>query len=147
MKDKHASDGGSTTYYDIPVNTKDIQDLIEYRSMNFSMGNIFKACWRIGKKEGIDDIYDLNKIIFFAEREKNRILKNKNKYECQDNQSEVVEETAWIKNIGIAPTGAYPSKIEIKLVNGAIYKSPCRPDWRILGYKTDILEWRYLKDE
>lgn len=66
--------GGSTPHlYSIPSDAKELQDLIEYRNMNFSVGNIFKACYRMGRKEGADELYDLNKIIFFAEREKKRI--------------------------------------------------------------------------
>lgn len=71
--EKHKSDGGSTDYYNIPEGIKDLQGLIEYKNMNFSVGNIFKACYRMGRKEGNDDSYDLRKIIFFAERELKRI--------------------------------------------------------------------------
>lgn len=70
---KKKSDGGSTDYYDIPEGVVDLQGLIEYKNMNFAVGNIFKACYRMGRKEGNDDSYDLRKIIFFAERELNRI--------------------------------------------------------------------------
>lgn len=63
------SDGGSTTYYDIPEGARDIGDLIDYRQMSFGVGNIFKACYRIGQKDGIDPVYDLKKIIWMAERE------------------------------------------------------------------------------
>ena len=74
-RDKHTSDGGSTTYYDIPEGAMDLQDLIEWKNMNFSIGNIFKACYRLGQKSGQDDLYDINKIIFFAQREKFRLEK------------------------------------------------------------------------
>lgn len=74
-RDKHTSDGGSTTYYDIPEGAMDLQDLIEWKNMNFSIGNIFKACYRLGQKSGQDDLYDINKIIFFAQREKVRLEK------------------------------------------------------------------------
>jgi hypothetical protein len=70
---KHKSDGGSTDYYKIPDGAVDLQDLIEHKDMNFSIGNIFKACYRLGEKSGTDLLYDLNKIIFFAEREKARL--------------------------------------------------------------------------
>lgn len=63
------SDGGSTEYYDIPQDAIDISDLIEHRQMSFGVGNIFKACYRLGRKSGIDDAYDLRKIIHFATRE------------------------------------------------------------------------------
>lgn len=72
------SNGGSTPHqYSIPSDAKELQDLIEYRNMNFAVGNIFKACYRMGYKEGADELYDLNKIIFFAKREKKRIKRLK----------------------------------------------------------------------
>lgn len=79
-------DGGSTPHqYSIPSDAKELQDLIEYRNMNFAIGNIFKACYRMGRKEGADELYDLNKIIFFAKREKKRIksLKKKEEAPCE----------------------------------------------------------------
>lgn len=66
--------GGDTDYYKLPKNSKMIQDLIEYKKMNFSIGNIFKATYRLSDETG-DVIRDLNKIIWFAEREKKRLLK------------------------------------------------------------------------
>ena len=66
--------GGSTPQqYGIPENAKDLQDLIEYRNMNFAIGNIFKACYRLGMKEDVSVEYDLNKMKWFIEREINRI--------------------------------------------------------------------------
>ncbi|WP_196232765.1 hypothetical protein [Sinorhizobium meliloti] len=63
------SDGGSTSYYNIPEYATDLQDLIEHKRMEFGIGNIFKACYRLGEKDGTSKRYDLNKIIFFAQRE------------------------------------------------------------------------------
>ena len=73
MTDKVKSDGGSTTYYDLPPGAKDLGDLVEYKDMNFNVGNIFKASYRLGEKEGTDKEYDLRKIIYFAQRELNRL--------------------------------------------------------------------------
>lgn len=67
------SDGSSTDYYKIPTDAEDLIDLIEYKNMNFAVGNIFKACYRLGQKDGNDDAYDIRKIIFFAERELERL--------------------------------------------------------------------------
>jgi len=67
------SDGSSTSYYKIPSDCTDLIDLIEHKNMNFAVGNIFKACYRLGQKEGNDDAYDIRKIIFFAERELKRL--------------------------------------------------------------------------
>lgn len=76
-KSKIKSTGGSTGYYDLPTDATCIQDLIEHKSMGFSLGNIFKACYRLGEKNGIDELYDVNKIIWYAERIKARIEKGK----------------------------------------------------------------------
>jgi len=72
---KEKSDGSSTEYYKIPEGSTDLIDLIEYRNMNFAIGNIFKACFRLGEKADTDRAYDLRKIIFFAERELRRVSK------------------------------------------------------------------------
>lgn len=69
------NNGGSTDYYKLPQNAKDLQDLIEHKEMNFSLGNIFKAVYRLGNCSHSDAIRDLNKIIWFANREKERLSK------------------------------------------------------------------------
>lgn len=72
---KSDNNGGSTDYYKIPDSAKDLQDLIEYREMNFAQGNMFKALYRANAEDNDHSSYerDLNKIIWFAEREKKRI--------------------------------------------------------------------------
>ncbi len=69
------NNGGSTDYYDIPEGALDLQDLIEHKNMSFSMANIFKACYRFGEKDPDKKLYDLNKIVWFANREINLINK------------------------------------------------------------------------
>lgn len=67
--------GGSTDYYKLPRDTTDLQDLIEHRQMNFAQGNIFKAAWCLSDRtarQHSDKIRDLNKIIWFAQREIDR---------------------------------------------------------------------------
>ncbi|MER8582688.1 hypothetical protein [Mesorhizobium sp. M0199] len=63
------SDGGSSSYYLIPETATELMDLIEHKRMSFAVGNIFKACYRLGSKSGTSKAYDLRKIIYFAERE------------------------------------------------------------------------------
>lgn len=67
--------GWSSNYYELPEDATELQDLIEFKNMNFSVGNIFKAAYRLGNKRGTDELYDLDKIIWFAQREKARILR------------------------------------------------------------------------
>lgn len=61
--------GGSSDYYKFPAGATEIMDLIEHKQMSFALGNIFKACYRLGDKAGTTRKYDLEKIIFFAQRE------------------------------------------------------------------------------
>lgn len=75
MNDTTASKltGWSSQYYELPPDAKELQDLIEYREMNFALGNIFKAAYRLGHKQGTDAEYDLEKIVWYAQRELARI--------------------------------------------------------------------------
>jgi hypothetical protein len=61
------NNGGSSDHYKLPPTAKDLQDLIEDRKMSFAQGNIFKAAYRMGF-DGRESKYDLNKIIWFAQR-------------------------------------------------------------------------------
>lgn len=72
---KSNNNGGSTDYYKIPSNAKDLQDIIELRNLNFAQGNILKAAWcfNIGRHESTTYERELNKIIWFCQRELNRI--------------------------------------------------------------------------
>lgn len=63
--------GLGNNYYKFPDEAKEIQDLIEHKNMPFSIANIFKACYRFGEKPNVTKKYDLEKIIWFANRELN----------------------------------------------------------------------------
>ena len=65
---KIKSDGGPSEYYDFPEGCNTLNDLIEYKSMSFAQGNIFKAAYRMGGKSDITLEYDLNKIKYYADR-------------------------------------------------------------------------------
>jgi hypothetical protein len=78
--------GGSVSYYSVPIDhptdpekdpyVAECNDVVENLDMSFAAGNILKAIWRYSaakkfgaKKKGYDDPkYDLEKIIFFAQR-------------------------------------------------------------------------------
>lgn len=69
--------GGSTpSQYGLPSEAKELQDLIEYREMNFAIGNIFKACYRMGSCNHSDKLRDLRKILWFAQRELDKETKS-----------------------------------------------------------------------
>ena len=74
-EDTSKNNGGETDYYAIDRKWTTFQDVIEDREMNYAQGNIFKvACtFNIGRHNGTDYERELNKIIFFANRELNRI--------------------------------------------------------------------------
>lgn len=78
-QDSSVNNGGSTSYYKIG-DYKDLQDIIEARNMNFAQGNILKAafCFNVGRHEGTSYERELNKIIYFAKRELERIKNDKN---------------------------------------------------------------------
>jgi hypothetical protein len=62
------SDGWSSDYYQLPIYAKELDDLIVAKKMPWHIANIFKACYRYGEKN--DSMYELNKIIWMAERHK-----------------------------------------------------------------------------
>ncbi len=64
---KTRSDGGSTAYYTIPEHARELRHLISHKNMSKSRGDVFKACYRLGEKEGVDLMYELNKMEFFVQ--------------------------------------------------------------------------------
>lgn len=73
--DNSLNNGGSTDYYRINHKWLMAQDIIEDRVMNYAQGNIFKAAFTFntGRHQGTDYERELNKIIYFANRELERI--------------------------------------------------------------------------
>jgi len=75
MNDKN--NGGTTDYFQFPTNAIQLQDLIEHKNMNYAIANIFKGAYRLGDTHHSSRERDLNKIIWFAERELKRLDKDK----------------------------------------------------------------------
>ena len=73
--DDTTNNGGPTHYYDLEPSWTGAGDIIEGRKMNFNQGTIFKAafCLNIGRHDATDEVRELNKIIYFAKRELQRI--------------------------------------------------------------------------
>lgn len=68
--------GGKTDYYQVFDGCNDVDDYCSKYNVSFFIGNIIKAAIRLDTKdEGKDAIRDLNKIIHYAQREKDRRLK------------------------------------------------------------------------
>jgi hypothetical protein len=76
VEDNATNNGGSTDYYKFDPEWKEVSDIIEAKDMGFNIGNIFKSCFRLGGEHHSSRERDLNKIIYFAQRELN-LLKNK----------------------------------------------------------------------
>jgi hypothetical protein len=75
MQDQSINNGGSTDYYKLNPEWKDCADIIEARNMNFNQGNAFKVVFtfNVGRHSGTDYVRDLNKLIYFANRELQRV--------------------------------------------------------------------------
>lgn len=83
-RESKALSGGSNDYYKVAIDNPttpdnppylaECNDIIEALGMDFMLGNIFKACWRIAAarkgqgKPGNTEKYDAEKISFFAKR-------------------------------------------------------------------------------
>ena len=78
---KVKSDGSTASYYELPKDASELQDLIAYKNMNAQMGEIFRATYRYGQVEHSERERDLRKIIFYAQAELDRL----NKYEKGNN--------------------------------------------------------------
>lgn len=73
--DNTKNNGGATDYYDLDPTWFGVGDIIEHRNMNFNQGNILKCayCFNIGRHSATDYERELNKIVYFAQRELKRI--------------------------------------------------------------------------
>lgn len=69
------NNGGSTDYFKIDPSWKGCQDIIEDRKLNYAQGNILKVafCLNIDRHEGTTYERELNKLIWFTNRELKRI--------------------------------------------------------------------------
>lgn len=80
---KYVSDGSTASYYELPEQARELQDLISYRNMNAQDGEIFRAIYRKGLAKHSDALRDAKKVKFYADAEVERLEKL--------NQSEGVE--------------------------------------------------------
>ena len=70
---KVTSDGSTASYYELPRGVKELQDLISHRNMNSQIGEIFRACYRMGRAAHSDELRDAKKILFYAKAEVARL--------------------------------------------------------------------------
>lgn len=73
------SDGSTASYYELPEQARELQDLISHRDMNAQDGEIFRAIYRKGLAKHSDALRDAKKVKFYADAEVERLEKlNKN---------------------------------------------------------------------
>lgn len=72
---KEASDGSSADYYKLPPGATQLQDLISFKNMNAQVGEIFRACFRMGQVHHSPSLRDAKKILFYAQAEVDRLEK------------------------------------------------------------------------
>lgn len=69
------SDGSSASYYELPKDSTELQDLISHRNMNAQIGEIFRECYRYGRASHSDELRGIKKILFYANAELDRLCK------------------------------------------------------------------------
>ena len=67
------SDGSTASYYELPDDAAELQDLISYKNMNSQIGEIFRAAYRYGESSHSDELRDAKKIKFYIDAEIKRL--------------------------------------------------------------------------
>lgn len=75
---KGRSDGTTASYYKLPMRAEELQELISHKNMNAQIGEIFRECYRYGEADHCDELRGINKILFYAQAEKERLMKLQN---------------------------------------------------------------------
>ena len=73
--DKIKSDGSTASYYKLPEEAKELQDIISAKNMNAQIGEIFRSCMRYGEVEHSEKLRDARKMKFYIDSEINRLIK------------------------------------------------------------------------
>lgn len=67
------SDGSTASYYELPDGAAELQDLISYKNMNAQIGEVFRACYRMGEASHSNELRDAKKIKFYIDAEIKRL--------------------------------------------------------------------------
>ncbi len=70
---KQVSDGSTASYYELPAGAAELQDLISHKNMNAQIGEVFRACYRMGEASHSDELRDAKKIRFYIDAEIKRL--------------------------------------------------------------------------
>lgn len=148
MTEKVKSDGGSSDYYKIKIPKHIVKDLGDHYQIetgdviryafddNFAIGNIIKALKRLGKKDGTDIEYDVNKIKYFLDDYVRAYYSEPSKPETKPGK--------WIEHDGDGfPRSLSPKlKIEVQYANGGCDKG-FADYWNVSWYD-NIKRYRVL---
>ena len=72
---KQTSDGSTASYYELPPEAKEVQDLISFKNMNAQVGESFRSLYRYGESSHSDRLRDARKVVFYMQAEIERLLK------------------------------------------------------------------------
>ena len=75
MKQLEVSDGSTASYYELPKDAKELQDLISYRNCNAQVGEMLRGLYRYGLVSHSSKEREMKKIIFYAQAELARLEK------------------------------------------------------------------------
>jgi hypothetical protein len=75
FKMKQTSDGSTASYYELPPEAKEVQDLISFKNMNAQVGESFRSLYRYGESSHSDRLRDARKVVFYMQAEIERLLK------------------------------------------------------------------------
>lgn len=73
VPEKAVSDGSTASYYELPKDSTELQDLISAKNMNAQVGEIFRECYRYGQASHSDELRGIKKILFYANAELKRL--------------------------------------------------------------------------
>lgn len=68
-------DGTTASYYQLPEDAKELQDLISFKNMNAQVGEAFRSLYRMNDCPHSDAIRNCNKVIFYMQAEITRLKK------------------------------------------------------------------------
>lgn len=69
------SDGSTADYYKLPEGCTELQDLISFKDMNAQVGEAFRSLYRYGQSSHSDKKRDIKKVLFYAQKELERLEK------------------------------------------------------------------------
>jgi len=83
---KSKSDGSTASYYELPPDASELQDLISHKDMNAQVGEAFRSLYRFGESSHSTKKRDARKVIFYMQAEIERITKYETNHQATKRQ-------------------------------------------------------------